>query len=73
MSKPTRFLSKSEVRDRVKLSYAEIARREKDGRFPRRLRLGGYRNSRTVWLESEIEAHLQALIAKRDADILLGN
>ena len=44
MSKPTRFLSKSEVRDRVKLSYAEIARREKDGRFPKRLRLGSYRN-----------------------------
>ena len=68
MSKSTRFLSKPEVRDRVKLSYAEISRREKDGRFPKRLRLGSYRTSRSVWLESEIEAHLQELVAKRDAD-----
>jgi hypothetical protein len=28
-----RFLSKAEVRDKVKLSYAEIARREKAGKI----------------------------------------
>ena len=32
-----RFLSKSEVREKVKLSYAEIARREKKMKFPTRL------------------------------------
>ena len=68
MSKPTRFLSKAEVRDRVKLSYAEIARREKDGRFPKRLRLGCYRSSRAVWVEIEIDEWIAAWVASRDAD-----
>ena len=68
MTKPTRFLSKAQVRDRVQLSYAEIARREKAGKFPMRLRLGSYRNSRAVWLEIEIDTWMLAQIAKRDAD-----
>src|SRR5260370_19166370 len=53
-----RFLSKKEVRDKVKLSNATIDRREnaKPRRFPKRHRLGIYRNSRAVWLESDIDA-----------------
>jgi predicted DNA-binding transcriptional regulator AlpA len=58
-----RFLSKAEVRDRIKLSYAEIARREKQGRFPERLRLGDYPNSRAVWIEAEIDQWIEEQIA----------
>ncbi len=58
-----RFLSKREVRDRVKISYAEIARREKKGKFPQRVRLGGYPNSRAVWVEAEIDAWIDQQIA----------
>jgi len=60
-----RFLSKSEVRDRVKLSYAEIARREKRMQFPSRLRLGPHRTSRTVWLLEEIERWIDDVIARQ--------
>lgn len=68
MSKPKRFLSKKEVGDKVKLSYAELARREKQGRFPQRIRLGNYPNSRAVWLEEDIDAWMDEQIAARDAD-----
>ena len=51
-----RFLSKSEVRDKVKLSNTHIARLEADGKFPKRIPLGDHRTSRRVWLESEIDA-----------------
>ena len=64
-----RFLSKAEVRDKVKLSYAEISRREKLGKFPPRLRLGRYRNSRAVWWEDLIDEWMVAQwIAKSDTD-----
>lgn len=63
-----RFLSKAEVRAIVKLSYAELARREKRLLFPSRLRLGDYRNSRSVWIEDEIEAWVEAQIARRRLD-----
>ncbi len=67
MSKPKRFLSKKEVRDRIKLSHAEVARREKAGRFPKRLRLGNYQTSRAVYVEEEIDAWIDEQIASRDA------
>ena len=67
MSKTKRFLSKAEVRDKVKLGHSEIARREKKGTFPKRLRLGNYPTSRAVWLEDDIDAWMDAQIAKRDA------
>jgi predicted DNA-binding transcriptional regulator AlpA len=67
MSKPKRFLSKKEVRDKVKLSYAEVARREKAGKFPMRLRLGNYPNSRAVYVEEDIDAWMDEQIAARDA------
>ena len=50
-----RFLSKSEVRAKVNLSYTEIARRVKAGKFPMPLRLGSHRTSRTVFVESEVD------------------
>lgn len=67
MDNATRFLSKKEVKARISLSYAQIARLESDGRFPKRLRLGDHRNSRSVWVENEITAWQLTRIAKRDA------
>ena len=63
-----RFLSKKEVRDKVKLSDAEIARRERKLKFPSRLRLGDFKTSRAVWLEDEIDAWIDDQIARRRID-----
>jgi predicted DNA-binding transcriptional regulator AlpA len=62
-----RFLSKKAVKDKISLSFAQIARLESDGRFPKRLRLGTFHNSRSVWLESEVDAWMLERLAKRDA------
>jgi prophage regulatory protein len=50
--KPARFISKTEVLDRVGASYPSIWQWMRDGRFPRSRELGG----KVAWLESEIEA-----------------
>jgi predicted DNA-binding transcriptional regulator AlpA len=60
-----RFLSKSEVRDKVKLSFTEIGRRVKDGKFPTPLRLGSHRTSRTVFIESEVDTWMDDQIQRR--------
>lgn len=59
-----RFLSKAEVRDKIKLSFTEIARRVQAGKFPKPIRLGSHRTSRTVYLESEIDAWMEAQIER---------
>ena len=59
-----RFLSKSEVKDKVKLSYTEIARRVKAGKFPMPLRLGSHRTSRTVYVESEVDTWIDDQIER---------
>ena len=38
----------------VCLSYAQIDRLEKRGQFPRRIKLGEYRESRVVWRYKEV-------------------
>jgi len=58
-----RLLSKKAVREIVGVSFAEIARREQQGRFPKRIRDGG----RVFWASSEIEQYVQSKIAARDA------
>ena len=55
-----RFLSKKEVRDRIKLSHTQIARLVTAGKFPKPLRLGPYPTSRTVWWEHEVEAWMES-------------
>ena len=59
-----RFLSKPEVRAKVKLSYTEIARRVKAGKFPMPLRLGSHRTSRTVFVESEVDTWMDDQIQR---------
>ena len=51
-----RIIRKPELLARVPLSDTTIWRMEKDGKFPRRIRLGG--NS-CGWLESEVAAWIQ--------------
>ncbi len=63
-----KLLSKAAVREKVCLSFAEIARREKKMRFPSRLRLGEHRTSRTVWLEDEIDAWIAEQVKKQRID-----
>ncbi len=60
-----RIIRKSELLDRVGLSAMEIWRREKAGQFPRRVKLGP--NS-VGWVEEEIDAFLEKLVAARDAE-----
>ena len=61
-----RLLSKRELKQIVLYSPQHIARLEKAGRFPRRVRLGPYTGSRVGWLESEVAAWLKARIETRD-------
>ena len=56
MKTKSRLLRAAEVVERVGLSRVTIWRREREGDFPRRVRLGG--NS-VGWLESDIEAWIE--------------
>ncbi len=62
--KPPRVLRKKEMLHIVALSDPTVWRMEKDGKFPKRLRLGG--NS-CGWLESDVLAWLDARLAAREA------
>ncbi len=62
--KKMRILRKHEVLHRVGLSGMEIWRREKAGGFPRRVALGPHS---VGWVEAEIDAYLEQLVAARDA------
>ncbi len=58
-----RIISKKELRSLVPLSDSQIARLEKLGKFPKRLR---YAPGRVGWLLSEIEEWITARAAERD-------
>lgn len=57
------LLSKKQVRAMVLYSPAHIARLEKAGAFPKRVRLG---QGRVGWVKDEVEAWVRARIAERD-------
>ena len=59
-----RIIRKPELLAMIGLSDPTIWRLEKDGKFPRRLRLGG--NS-CGWLESEVNKWIDARLAEREA------
>jgi len=61
-NKRERIIRKPELLSRIALSDATIWRMERDGRFPKRIQLGG--NS-TGWIESEIDAWLDGRMADR--------
>ncbi|WIM10532.1 AlpA family phage regulatory protein [Enhydrobacter sp.] len=49
-----RFLTKKQVKELVTLSFAEQARREIKGRFPKRIRLSEHPRGRVVYREADI-------------------
>ena len=61
-----RFLTKRQVRELTTLSFTQIDQLEADGKFPKRMRLGKYRNSRVVWIEEEILEWMRERIAERE-------
>jgi prophage regulatory protein len=61
-----RFLTKRQVRELTTLSFTQIDRLEADGKFPKRMRLGKYPNSRVVWIEEEILEWMRERIAERE-------
>jgi prophage regulatory protein len=58
-----KLLSKRQVREIVLYSPAHIARLEKAGLFPKRVRLG---QGRVGWIDSEVDGWVNARIAERD-------
>ena len=62
--KRDRIIRKKELLKTIGLSDATVYRKEKEGKFPRRLRLGG--NS-CGWFESEVNAWMRDLSAAREA------
>ena len=58
-----RLLTKKEVRSKVCYSPQHIARLEKAGQFPKRVKLG---NCRVGWIEDEVLDWLQSRIDARD-------
>ena len=65
---PKQVVSKKELRTVCGIPYSpqHIARLEKVGQFPKRIRLG---QNRVAWLLAEVEEWLNVRIANRDAPI----
>jgi prophage regulatory protein len=61
-----RLLSRSDLRERgIRFSKMHLWRLCRGGKFPRPVKIGG--GNRNTWIESEIDAYLDAAIASRDA------
>ncbi len=63
MSHPKQLIDKKELTKLVKYSPQHIARLEKAGQFPKRLRLG---QNRVAWMLAEVEAWIEERVATRD-------
>ena len=64
MNHPKQLIDKRELTRLVKYSPQHIARLEKAGQFPKRIRLG---QNRVAWLLSEIEEWIEIRLQRRDA------
>jgi len=64
MSNPKRLIDKKELTKLVKYSAQHIARLEKAGEFPKRLKLG---QNRVAWLLDEVENWIEVRIQRRDS------
>ena len=62
MNHPKQLIDKRELTRLVKYSPQHIARLEKAGQFPKRIRLG---QNRVAWLLSEIEAWIEERLQRR--------
>ena len=61
-----RLLSKKQVREIVGLSYTEMARLEKSGKFVNKVRLTDHPRGRCAYPESEIMAWVAERISRRN-------
>jgi len=61
-NKNVRLLRLPEVLKRVPYSEAHIWRLEREGKFPRRARLGA---NRVVWVEAEVDEWLNSKLEER--------
>ena len=64
MSHPKQLIDKKELVNLVKYSAQHIARLEKAGSFPKRVRLG---QNRVAWLLSEVEDWIDERLLQREA------
>jgi predicted DNA-binding transcriptional regulator AlpA len=64
---PNRLLRKSEVMARVSVRRTTLARRLADGTFPQPVYLRP--GAPPLWPEDEIDAFIESLKAKRDAEL----
>ena len=62
MNHPKQLIDKKELVKLVKYSPQHIARLEKAGQFPKRLRLG---QNRVAWLLSEVEDWIEQRLCER--------
>jgi prophage regulatory protein len=60
-----KIISKRQLKELVLYSPQHIARLEKAGQFPKRVRLG---QARVGWIEDEVLDWLKQRIARRDTD-----
>ena len=66
MSHPKQLIDKKALVKMVQHSPQHIARLEKAGQFPKRIRLG---QNRVAWLLSEIDDWIDKRILERDANL----
>lgn len=62
-----RLLTRHQLRALVPYSPQHILRLEKQGRFPRRVRIGA---NRVAWLASEVEAWIAERVGRRDGSFV---
>jgi prophage regulatory protein len=66
MSHPKQLIDKKALVKMVQYSAQHIARLEKAGKFPKRIKLG---QNRVAWLLSEVEEWIDERLLERDADL----
>ena len=59
-----KLLGWKQLNARIPLSRTHIARKEKEGTFPKRIRVGSFSSSRVMWIEEEIDAFIDALTSR---------
>jgi prophage regulatory protein len=65
MSQTERLVSMKVVQELTSYSRTHIARLEKAGKFPRRVRLSPHPRGRMAWLESEVNEWILERIRER--------
>ena len=64
MTHPKQLIDKKKLVDLVQYSAQHIARKEKAGTFPKRIKLG---QNRVAWLLSEVDDWIDQRLLERDA------